>query len=144
MTIDLVSINGESINLSRMGWNKIFDLAVNNGWEPMGTIRPSSWPEDEWCSDDYFSNAGQLVQSGDALELADALVRVIPNLPEKREDIQPLEFKSNAELYEALDDPKKREKLREYLRAIYIIHKGWESKLRELISLCRSGEFIIL
>ncbi len=144
MTMDFLSVSGELINFSRIGWLAVSQLALKNGWKPLGTLRPEDWPEDDWDAGDYFSNVGQRVQAVDAFELANALERAIPNLPEvPRTDYQTPNFTDPSEFLKAIIDQRKREKLDGNQDVGLTIHKGWENKLQDFISLCKSGEFLI-
>lgn len=79
MSIDFIPIHedeDERIDLSNRGWSQLFELAIQNGWEPMGTVEPYGEPCEDWCGT-YFSSDFQLVREVDILNMADALERAI-------------------------------------------------------------------
>jgi hypothetical protein len=91
MGVDFYSSDGK-FYFTWWAWRRVFDLAIEHGWEPAGTEAPS-WEEPDGCTGQpsydpkewnggYFSNDGQYVTPEDARNLADALERVINDMPE--------------------------------------------------------------
>jgi hypothetical protein len=85
--------NGESeFWFSREGWRQLLIMAQRfGGWKPLGTRPPhmvevapdgtkTEIPYDDW-SGGYLTNDYQLVTEEDACALADALERVLPDVP---------------------------------------------------------------
>lgn len=75
----------QALHMNSGAWYDILDLAVDYGWNPLGTVRDSwflssvaGWLDDNpfelglW-SGSYTSESGSLVLLDDALNLADAL-----------------------------------------------------------------------
>jgi hypothetical protein len=81
MGYDLVSYNGEELNMGR-AWPGMLDLARTYGWEPRGTTQskeiiagmPNPAAGQPW-SGGYLSNDYQTVSDADAFALRDALQR---------------------------------------------------------------------
>ena len=74
----------KTLHLNRPTWFGILDLAVENGWNPMGTAYPEWWlqPIDDlgWYGPNPGGYTGQLpglVLLEDALNLADALEQAL-------------------------------------------------------------------
>ena len=75
----------KTLRLNRPTWYGILDLAVENGWNPMGTAHPEWWllPGEETLAGDGPSRGGYtgeplgLVLLEDALNLADALEQAL-------------------------------------------------------------------
>jgi hypothetical protein len=59
-------------------WRDVLDLGLMYGWQPMGTELES---EEDWCGT-YYTNDGQLVNSDDALALADTLELAVNDIPD--------------------------------------------------------------
>jgi hypothetical protein len=83
MGIALSALNGGYIDLNINGWENLFNIAVKNGWEPLGTL-PHEWsgiaPED-W-NGNYFTNDHQTICAEDALGMAAALELAVSDLEE--------------------------------------------------------------
>ena len=78
MGFDLMGKRG-SFSTNRAGWRYIFNLAIENGWEPAGTEPPDvkslygvDASADDWCGS-YFYNDLQLVTKEDATNMANAV-----------------------------------------------------------------------
>jgi hypothetical protein len=77
MGISFIPMNGKDLlDLSSWIWVDLLDIALENGWEPMGTVEPYGEADIEWdghyCSSDF-----QLVLEEDLLAIADALEKAI-------------------------------------------------------------------
>jgi len=75
MGMDLIGRN-DVFSLNWTGWRLMYETAVNNGWEPVGTEPNERAPQmpDRWDGG-YFSNDFQIVTAEDAANMADALDR---------------------------------------------------------------------
>ena len=81
--MDFANSVAGGFRINNAAWRKLFAVAELHGWEPMGTARPRHSEDgdpDDWPSC-YFSNAGQVMIAEDALALAQALERALPNIP---------------------------------------------------------------
>ncbi|MFC1634144.1 hypothetical protein ACFL5Z_04830 [Planctomycetota bacterium] len=58
-------------------WLAVLELAQRNGWQPMGTRNPC---RSEWDGN-YTLNASQVVVDQDAMEMAMALEKGLPDIP---------------------------------------------------------------
>ena len=77
MGIDFIRLNGEGLmDLNTRIWSDLFDLAIENGWEPMGTVNPYGEPCEDWCGT-YFSSDFQTVTVEDLANMCDVLERGI-------------------------------------------------------------------
>ncbi|HSF83755.1 MAG TPA: hypothetical protein VLA49_21160 [Anaerolineales bacterium] len=76
----------QALRMNNGAWFDILTLAVDYGWNPMGTVRDQWLPginpgldrfdlDEEFWSGSYISELGSLVLLDDALNLADALER---------------------------------------------------------------------
>jgi hypothetical protein len=82
---------------NRHAWRFWFELALEHGWEPMGTGAPDwgepgdqNWfDQDDWSNQDfyyqYFLNHGQWVEKKDARNLMGAIELALPTHPLKEE-----------------------------------------------------------
>jgi hypothetical protein len=81
MGFDLLSEYGDT-SFNDAGWASVLNLAIEYGWEPIGTAPPDDWPIVEpgdnmsW-SGEYFSNSFQEVTESDARTLGEALIRAV-------------------------------------------------------------------
>ena len=121
-------------------WEKLLKIAVQYGWEPMGTD-PPQWDEEEtkentetkWCGS-YLSNDFQSVNDKDAENLAMALERSLPDMPD--EDMMAPFSDTNGGLLINRIGPSMKDT---------DFFSGHESKeeVRKFILFCRTGGFSI-
>jgi hypothetical protein len=81
--------------LSKETWSRILSLARFYGWQPLGTLPPfihnlrkpinGGGANSAWDGT-YLRNEGQVVQTEDALALADALLRSLDDIPDVNPD----------------------------------------------------------
>lgn len=64
------------------GWSRVLELAVEYGWEPVGTGPPRGTLKRDWLGS-YDSNERQLLYARDAKNLADALEKALKDIPER-------------------------------------------------------------
>jgi len=84
MSIDLVR-QPEYLSFTVYVWAEIMKFARLYGWEPAETLPPEDADEEEranWTGS-YMHNSGQSVRPTDALALAEALERGLPDLPDE-------------------------------------------------------------
>ena len=77
LDIRLIPRCGPTVTLDIKSWGAVYNLALDHGWQPMGSEAPAGWqPTDEsgW-SGTYVMPRGQIVGMVDARHLAGALVR---------------------------------------------------------------------
>ena len=75
-------------SVNHVGWARILNLAERYGWHPMGTVEPE-WegePDAPPWHGSYSSNDGQRVLAADAANLAAALARALPDLPDRSDE----------------------------------------------------------
>jgi len=88
--------DGVEIDVQGGVWETVLELAYMNGWVPAGTEEPRNdgWRRSvsggggtrallgqrPWRRGDYFSGVGQYVRPDDALALASAVMRGLPEL----------------------------------------------------------------
>jgi len=117
VAIDLFSETEGWFRFEVSEWKHLLELAREHGWEPMGTRifgRGPDFPRPEDWDGGYVSSDYQTVMAEDARNLADALERLIPDLPEL--PVGPQERFSGQE---------------------------GRKLVREFIDYCRAGEFVI-
>ena len=71
-----------------MEWVRIYHLAERYGWDPMGTVEPE-WegePDAPPWDGNYSSSDCQRVLAADAANLAAALARALPDLPDRSDE----------------------------------------------------------
>ena len=61
-------------------WSQTLAIAHENGWQPMGTLPPIC--DQHMASGNYSSNDSQLIVDEDAANMADALERALPGIPD--------------------------------------------------------------
>ena len=86
MGIDLGNKNGNSFRFRHNAWARLLNLAEDYGWQPQGTELDDCYPEEDrgnWGGG-YSSNDLQIVNANDAANLADAVERVLAEIPEER------------------------------------------------------------
>ena len=73
--MDLVRLgDAEKFVCNNFFWGRLIDLAINNGWNPKGTIRlDDNDDEDPNWAGSYVENDGQIVDSDDAMNLLNVL-----------------------------------------------------------------------
>ncbi len=81
MGIDFIPRNGKGLlDLSTRDWDILRKMALDHGWEPMGTVDPYGGEADgiiiEWDGG-YHTSDFQLVLEEDLTAMADALERAI-------------------------------------------------------------------
>lgn len=85
MGMDLEGAGGY-FRFSMSSWFKVGELAVMGGWQPTeGTRQPSDWHEhlDGKWEGSYGTNDGGRVSDEDARRMADALERMLPEVPDQ-------------------------------------------------------------
>ncbi len=85
MGMDLEGAGGD-FRFSASSWPRVRELAVMGGWQPTeGTRPPSDWNEhqDGKWEGGYGTNDGARVSDEDARRMADALERVLPEVPDQ-------------------------------------------------------------
>lgn len=90
--MDYVNFEGRGgFRLSETSWAEIFNLAVANGWEPLGTLAPRDYagipinPSDDQ-SGAYLNDDSRVVTDEESRALSAALLRAVPALRKERED----------------------------------------------------------
>ncbi|MCW5765394.1 MAG: hypothetical protein KIT68_05405 [Phycisphaeraceae bacterium] len=139
---------GGELAFTNLQWGMLMKTAHDFGWKPQGTLAPANWDKryDEhgrlrpWHRNNYFSKAGQTVESADAAAIADALESILPDVP----DHDALAHK----VISSLDLP-------QIPRPLRMLHPGAQYNafeffsgpnkdlLRRFIHLCRAGGFEI-
>jgi hypothetical protein len=79
MGYDLHSSSGSETRWTQIYWSRILELAEKYGWQSKGTSAPKDY-SGNW-SGDYWHNSGQIVDSDDAMGIANALEKALPKLP---------------------------------------------------------------
>jgi hypothetical protein len=90
MGYDLYSKSGDETRWTQTFWPRLLALAEKNGWQPKGTSAPKDYKE-TWDGS-YWYNSGEIVAEEDAANLATALEKALPTLPEKEITIPKAEF----------------------------------------------------
>ena len=158
MSIELVNQSTEVCRtFSQQFWAKALELAMSNGWQPVGTQPPPHLDfyqlEVDWQGA-YLTNDGQVVKSEDALALACALERSLNEISDTNIKIDwNVDLSVEEDLPEWLS-PEEREMIEEELQNglldIMGVHPfeyfaGDEKRhLKEFIRFCRLGSFEIL
>jgi hypothetical protein len=136
MGFDLTNETGAYLRFSPSGWALALTLAERYGWQPEGTTLPKSAEGSADWSGEYATNDGQRVSASDANAVADACERALAD-PAYAE----ITLDAWNELQKYMDsqvpslappravDPDLAQKFR--------------GRLEELITFCRSGNFII-
>ena len=76
----------EALPLQYCLWAQIGELARRHGWIPAGTVAPSYASHETW-SGTYADGLTQYMTDDDAVAMAEALGRALPDVPE--EDVRP-------------------------------------------------------
>jgi len=166
MTVDIGNEN-TSAHFSNRGWFILMSIARQFGWNPQGTVEPY-WENEadapEW-NGGYSSNDGQRVRREDAAELAGALERALLDADGFAQAWEEA-TRSLRCLYARLDacanvirqedgsvvvdfsdlpttkvEPETEKPLSPEERVEVFL--GWGSNARELIDVCRGGDFRI-
>jgi len=125
---------GGSFHFNIFQWSAVLVLAQSNGWEPAGTVLAQ---EPDW-SGGYGTNDGQTVPAADAGQLADALERALPDIP----DHDALEHK--AKVVDLPDlGPTRVLDAQEKVSPIELFSGDSKEYLRRFIRYCRAGSFQI-
>ena len=139
--------NGEQdITYNLNAWPLLLELSFHFGWTAKGTKLDS---EEKWTGS-YLTMSGAYVDSEDALNLAAALERALPEIPDVDIGVVESVWGSNIinrgskSIEEALDEmtiylnpPRGESKSKLLLR---FGGEGEKEKLREFIKLCREGK----
>ena len=153
MGYELRSQRGGELDLNAINWPRVVELALENGWEPAGTLAPLDWCDTESGHDPeqwgggYCTNDGQYVTAKDARAMADALERSLNHAPEEvqvRDFLVPItELADNEKLP---DDYKevlvRRPEVAELPASIYF-HFHAQHIVRETVDFSRRGGFYI-
>ena len=86
MGMDLIR-DDDRVYINYYFWGRLCAFAIEGGWNPMGTLPPESYTEEEkanW-SGTYFVNYYQIIASEDALSMAFALEKMLLTLGEEVE-----------------------------------------------------------
>ena len=75
MSVDLHNGIGHR-SVAYRHWSQLLTAARDCGWEPQGAVF-----RDDGSRGDYFSNREQIIEAPDARNIADALVRSVPEWP---------------------------------------------------------------
>jgi hypothetical protein len=136
--MDLFNLAGSDYCWNNIAWTKLVQLGVKYGWLPSGTVlilenHSDRKFDEEWCGD-YLSNSGQWVLATDAVAWADSLTKALDEIP----DIATCD-KQTTIIMGDYAIKVSNEKL-----AFSDFFSG-ETKisLKEFISFCRKGSFII-
>jgi hypothetical protein len=80
MGFDLTSIDDgkRTFRFNQGGWDSVLRLACLGGWKAAGCVHPRRQKRIS-----YYSNDGQIVMEGDAYAIAEALERMLPDIPRK-------------------------------------------------------------
>lgn len=116
MGFDLTG-DGGYFRCSGAGWADLLQLAVDYGWQPIGTGPPRGTLKQDWPGI-YHSNEGQLVYARDANQLADALNRFLNDTPKPAKTMKRERTKGSES---------------------YFLTSGGRDYLGEFITFCRSG-----
>ncbi len=136
MGMDLSGAGGE-FRWNFFSWPRLLQIAEEYGWEPAGTtVDPhdeEEMPHGRW-SGGYTSNDAQTVTAEDARNLADALERALPDIPD--EDVL-AHLKNEMGCIRMAPDPPDIDDLDWFC--------GPDSKehIRQFIRFCRAGSFRI-
>jgi hypothetical protein len=136
MGVDLTNDKGNYLRFSNGGWTLALCLAEVYEWEQEGTTLEQEEGEEpiEWDGD-YFSSDGQRVTPSDAVGLATACERALAD-PEYEETAAEINDQIDAAIAEA--DPEWEPQ--KWSREDYV---AFRDQLKELITFCREGGFII-
>ena len=84
MGYDLYSQTGDEYVYFNFGnWPMLLSAAESYGWKPAGTQAGETYHDPSMWEGTYLSNDGQIVTAQDAAALADALERVLDDIPDK-------------------------------------------------------------
>ncbi len=127
---------------NHQGWRDMLDVACLHGWVPAGTLAPSMNEAGPWegpWSGSYCYNEGQWVTDEDALALAEALDRTLPDIPD--EDV----IADKMVVCGRLPDGTELRGFKPGVETSLVERLSGRAKprLREFIAFCRAGGFAI-
>jgi hypothetical protein len=143
--MDLISKSGPTLDMSSDWWLFYRMLAEKCGWNPKGTGKPDHLSEKDQWDGNYDYSDGQIVYDDDAKALAQALDRALAE-PAAASIIKSLLDTWWNNMQEATSDAELAglsEKQKKAMRAIARKPTFSTELTRELIDLCRQGEFRI-
>jgi hypothetical protein len=142
MGMDLISKSGLTFDLSGGWWWFYLALAEKCGWKPKGTGKPDHLGKNERWHGGYDSSDGQIVGDDDAKALGAALERALSD-PAAAAIIEGLLDEWWKEMQESASDPKLSEQQKKMVIAVMERPEFSVEFTRELINLCKHGEFRI-
>jgi hypothetical protein len=132
MTLDLRR-DKEDISISLPTWARAYALAIEGGWEPLGTL-PSKYLSEEdkktW-EGNYDSNDGQVITDEDARSMASALETMLGSLgePVAESERQPGSAQFLARVDDEPADYFKTENKRRVLQALIEFLRGGRAEI---------------
>jgi hypothetical protein len=90
MGYDLTNDEGDYFRFNISGWSPMLALAEKYGWKPGKTLHE----RDKRWNGTYYSNDGQRVTAKDAVAIADALEKALPNLGDKMRSPYTISFRN--------------------------------------------------
>jgi hypothetical protein len=136
MTMDLSGPAGD-FSWDVFSWHKLLRMAERYGWQSAGTHLSEDllqdMPDGVWHGG-YTSNDGQSVIASDADQLAGALERALPDIPDA--DVLAPHRIGQGEIVLAPDGP-------EIDDVDWFCGVECKNRIREFIRYCRAGEFTI-
>jgi hypothetical protein len=143
-----------AITFSNLQWGLLVKLAYDHGWKPWGVRPPEDWIASSdaerdasggssggggarrWHFMDYFSLKRQQIVAGDALAMADAIERALPDIPThdalSHKVIQEIQLPD-------VDEPLRMMQPGVTVNAFEFFSGANRRILQEFITLCRSG-----
>ncbi len=90
---------GDYARFNSTAWPKLLNLAESFGWIPAGTLPPPGIEDDSEVelTAGYMWNSGRIVTAEDALNLAEALEKSLPNIVDQEEPDKLIELKNPSE-----------------------------------------------
>lgn len=143
MGMDLISKSGSTFDLSSDWWRFYLTLAEKCGWIPKGTGKPDHLGEKHEWHGSYEWNDGQIVCEEDAKALAQALERALSDPAAASIIERMLDAWWEDMLQAEAELPGISEQQKKQLRAVMARPKFDIEFTRELIDLCKHGEFRI-
>ena len=145
MGMSLSNGHGGSLGFNHFLWSKILTLALDHGWEPLGT-KPSvalahEYPDiahtDETWDGNYTSNDLQEVTAQDALNIAKALERSLEDFPERIKIPPKSDWDSESgTLLVAREEAEK-------MNPLEVFAGGGKKYVQDFVNFCRQGGFTI-
>lgn len=137
MGYNLTNQQGNEYRFVQALWSKVLLLAKKYGWQAAGTSRPIDYDESEWDGN-YWYNSGQVVETEDAVKLAEALEKALSHLPDQDVAIPEAQY--------ALDPVSKLPKITNHdqipIEDFFSGEKGKQA-ITSFIEFCREGSFEI-